>query len=57
MRQVTAQNIQALLDTIADKCFEKCASNSSKLSQKEVDCVARCQDRYFEAFNQIKCVL
>ena len=55
LRQVNAQNVQTLLDTIAEKCFEKCVSSSpdKKLSQKEVDCVARCQDRYLDAFNTV----
>ncbi|ETW82940.1 mitochondrial import inner membrane translocase, partial [Heterobasidion irregulare TC 32-1] len=45
-------NAQELMNKANEKCFAKCVTKpSTSLSGSEETCLARCLDRYMEAFN------
>ncbi|CAO1621318.1 unnamed protein product [Parajaminaea phylloscopi] len=55
-RQVSSEiamaNAQELITKSTEKCYAKCVpSPGSSLSSKEEQCLERCLQRYFEAFN------
>ncbi|GJQ09096.1 hypothetical protein GpartN1_g887.t1 [Galdieria partita] len=53
-RQMQLQYSQNVLETVTDKCFNKCiASPSSTLSTNEKECLQRCMDRFVEAMNLV----
>ncbi|KAI9206516.1 Tim10/DDP family zinc finger-domain-containing protein [Polychytrium aggregatum] len=50
--QLAIQNFSALLAKLNNKCFTKCvAKPGSKLDSSEQTCIAKCSDRYQEAWN------
>ncbi|KAI3654475.1 hypothetical protein MP228_000529 [Amoeboaphelidium protococcarum] len=56
MDQVRAEmavlNAQELLNTMNDKCFKKCVTKpGTKLDSSEQTCLAKCMDRYMDAWN------
>jgi import inner membrane translocase subunit TIM13 len=58
MNQVKAElalaNAQELLSKLNEKCFEKCIGKpGSKLDSSEQNCLAKCMDRYMEAWNLV----
>mmetsp|Transcript_48876 Transcript_48876/g.156539 ORF Transcript_48876/g.156539 Transcript_48876/m.156539 type:complete len:122 (-) Transcript_48876:44-409(-) len=49
-QEIAAQELQAFVTVVRDKCFETCVkSPGSSLSSSETNCLARCFDRYVEA--------
>ena len=49
--EFVAMQMQELLQHVTEKCFERCVSRpGAQLERSELDCLARCQDRYMEAF-------
>ncbi len=47
--QCTVLRVMCYLQTVRDKCFEKCVTKpSSSLGSSEQQCLARCCDRYAE---------
>jgi len=50
--ELALANAQQLINTTNEKCYAKCVTKpSSSLSGSEETCLARCLDRYMEAFN------
>ncbi|KAJ3056346.1 Mitochondrial import inner membrane translocase subunit Tim13 [Rhizophlyctis rosea] len=51
-REIAMQNFRELIRQIEDKCFTKCiTSPGTSLAEKEQGCLARCSDRYQDAWN------
>ncbi len=57
MAQVRAEvqeaHMQALVQTLSEKCFAKCVRPSTSLTAGEQACISKCTDRYFEAMTVI----
>ncbi|ORY86055.1 Tim10/DDP family zinc finger-domain-containing protein [Leucosporidium creatinivorum] len=52
--QLAVANAQELINKMGDKCFVKCITKpGDSLSPSEEGCIARCTERYLEAFNVI----
>jgi len=56
MDQVKAQaailQIRELMQTITDKCFEKCVTKiGTSLDNSQTKCAGQCMERYMEAHN------
>ncbi|CAI2167495.1 13124_t:CDS:2 [Funneliformis geosporum] len=50
--ELALANAQELINKINEKCFSKCITKpGSKLDNSEQTCVAKCMDRYMEAWN------
>jgi len=50
--EIALANAQELMNKTNEKCFAKCVTKpSTSLSGSEETCLARCLDRYMEAFN------
>ncbi|KAI0048980.1 hypothetical protein FA95DRAFT_1604790 [Auriscalpium vulgare] len=50
--ELALASAQELINKTNDKCFAKCVTKpSTALSGSEETCLARCLDRYMEAFN------
>ncbi|KAF9818805.1 hypothetical protein IEO21_02585 [Rhodonia placenta] len=50
--EMALANAQELMNKTNEKCFAKCVTKpSTSLSGSEETCLARCLDRYMEAFN------
>lgn len=47
--EVQEQQLQELVQTLSEKCFEKCVRPSSALSTSEQACISKCSDRYLNA--------
>ncbi|KDN35681.1 hypothetical protein K437DRAFT_260323 [Tilletiaria anomala UBC 951] len=52
--QVTNELAMANAQQLIEKCYAKCVpSPGGSLSSKEQQCLSRCLERYFEAFNLV----
>ncbi|RIA98738.1 mitochondrial import inner membrane translocase subunit tim13 [Glomus cerebriforme] len=50
--ELALANAQELINKINEKCFSKCITKpGNKLDSSEQTCVAKCMDRYMEAWN------
>ncbi|KIJ14208.1 hypothetical protein PAXINDRAFT_116228 [Paxillus involutus ATCC 200175] len=50
--EIALANAQELMNKTNEKCFAKCVLKpGTSLSSSEETCLARCMDRYMEAFN------
>ncbi|GBC01827.1 hypothetical protein RclHR1_04350003 [Rhizophagus clarus] len=50
--ELALANAQELINKINEKCFSKCITKpGNKLESSEQTCVAKCMDRYMEAWN------
>ncbi|KAI0926407.1 protein translocase subunit [Taiwanofungus camphoratus] len=50
--EIALANAQELINKTNEKCYAKCVPKpGSSLSSSEETCLARCLDRYMEAFN------
>ncbi|KAF8841268.1 hypothetical protein BDN67DRAFT_950144 [Paxillus ammoniavirescens] len=50
--EIALVNAQELMNKTNEKCFAKCVLKpGTSLSSSEETCLARCMDRYMEAFN------
>ncbi|EIM90849.1 uncharacterized protein STEHIDRAFT_165331 [Stereum hirsutum FP-91666 SS1] len=50
--ELALANAQELMNKTNEKCYAKCVTKpSTSLSGSEETCLARCLDRYMEAFN------
>ncbi|KAF9223561.1 hypothetical protein BS17DRAFT_734511 [Gyrodon lividus] len=50
--EIALVNAQELMNKTNEKCFAKCILKpGTSLSSSEETCLARCMDRYMEAFN------
>eukprot|EP00126_Sphaerothecum_destruens_P015489 Sdes_comp9496_c0_seq1m965 len=53
--QLAMSNAQQLLSTMSDKCFRKCISKpGTALDNGEKTCLAKCMDRYMEAWTLVQ---
>lgn len=53
-RQMQLQYSQNVLETVTEKCFNKCIIHpSSTLSTNDKECLQRCMDRFVEAMNLV----
>ncbi|KIK80968.1 hypothetical protein PAXRUDRAFT_833202 [Paxillus rubicundulus Ve08.2h10] len=52
--EIALVNAQELMNKTNEKCFAKCVLKpGTSLSSSEETCLARCMDRYMEAFNVV----
>ncbi|RHZ88485.1 hypothetical protein Glove_22g228 [Diversispora epigaea] len=50
--ELALANAQELINKINEKCFSKCISKPGyRLENSEQTCIAKCMDRYMEAWN------
>uniref|UniRef100_A0A0K0FHI3 Mitochondrial import inner membrane translocase subunit n=1 Tax=Strongyloides venezuelensis TaxID=75913 RepID=A0A0K0FHI3_STRVS len=53
-QQAQIQNLQALISKISETCTTSCIKSPGEtLSKTEQQCITRCTDRYFEAWQYI----
>eukprot|EP01135_Chromosphaera_perkinsii_P012183 Nk52_evm2s2612 gene=Nk52_evmTU2s2612 len=53
--QLAMSNAQQLLSTMTDKCFKKCVYKpGTSLDSSEKTCIAKCMDRYMEAWTLVQ---
>ncbi|XP_039251686.1 mitochondrial import inner membrane translocase subunit Tim13-like [Styela clava] len=53
-RQTAIQHQEMLLQTVNEKCFKMCVSSpGSSLDNSQQKCLAKCVDRYIEAWNAV----
>lgn len=49
-RELQEQQVEELVQTLTDKCFEKCVRKpGASLTSGEQQCIAKSMDRYMEA--------
>jgi len=52
--QLQEQQMEELVQTLSDKCFDKCVKKpSSSLSTGEQQCIAKSMDRYMEVMTLV----
>ncbi|KAI9138424.1 Tim10/DDP family zinc finger protein, partial [Paraphysoderma sedebokerense] len=50
--ELALANAQELVNKMGDKCFNKCITKpGARLDSSEQTCLAKCMDRYMEAWN------
>ena len=53
-QQVEEQQIQELVQTMSEKCFEKCVTRpGTSLTTGEMACLSKCADRYTECMSLV----
>lgn len=52
--QIAIQHQEVLLQSLNEKCFKMCVSTpGSSLDNSQQKCLAKCTDRYIEAWNSV----
>ncbi|KAH7102780.1 Tim10/DDP family zinc finger-domain-containing protein [Auriculariales sp. MPI-PUGE-AT-0066] len=53
-QELALANAQELINKISEKCYSRCIPKpGDKIGYSEEGCLARCMDRYMEAFNVV----
>ncbi|KAJ7650446.1 Tim10/DDP family zinc finger-domain-containing protein [Roridomyces roridus] len=54
-QEVALSAAQTLMNSVNERCFKACVQKpGTSLGSSEQTCLARCQDRYLEAFNIVR---
>ncbi|KAI9224740.1 Tim10/DDP family zinc finger-domain-containing protein [Blastocladiella britannica] len=53
-QELALSNLQELVNKVGENCYAKCITTpGAKLSSGEETCLAKCMDRYMDAFNVV----